>query len=357
VGTRHFFKTAFFYLLCILPIGGCGKKGDPTAPRAVVPAEVKNLSAHPQGKAIVVSWDIPQKNTDGSELLDLAGFKLLRSVQAFDKACKECPKRFLLLYEIDYETYMMSKPEATTIEYSDRDLSAKTLYTYSVVSSNAARQLSPSARTREIFWDVPSMPPGNLKARLQEKSVILSWVAPTGLEDGESLQEVAGYNLYRRSPDEVYALTPLNHEPITTLACRDKGVAVDQDYFYTLRSIRKVEETFIESEGCEEVTVSTTDRIPPDVPTGLVAIPTETGIVLKWDTGEDSDLKGYNLYRQAGDAADFVKVSPVPLSIGSYLDTSVEDGETYTYAVTALDDAQETNESNRSTGVTIHYNQ
>jgi hypothetical protein len=201
------------------------------------------------------------------------------------------------------------------------------------------------------------MPPGNLTARLQEKSVILSWVEPTGLEDGASLKEAVGYNLYRRGPGEAYTLTPLNHELITTMACRDKGVEVDQDYFYTLRSVRKVEETFVESEGCEEVAVSTADSIPPDVPAGLIAIPTTTGIVLKWNDSEVSDLKGYNLYRQAGDAADFIKVTPAPLSIASYLDTSVEDGQTYTYRVTALDDARETNESNPSAAVTIQYNQ
>jgi fibronectin type 3 domain-containing protein len=132
---------------------------------------------------------------------------------------------------------------------------------------------------------------------------------------------------------------------------------MDQDYVYTLRAVRKVEETSIESEGCAEVSISTTDSIPPDVPTGLVAIPTSTGIVLKWNAREDADLRGYNLYRQAGGTADFVKVTPVPLTIASYLDTSVEKGQTYTYAVTALDDARETNESNRSTAVTIHYNQ
>jgi len=344
-------------MLCTLLLAGCGKKGEPSAPRAVVPAKVKSLSAHPQGGAVVVSWSIPANNTDGSELLDLKGFKLLRSVQPFDKACRECPKRFSLLYEIDYETYMLSKPYATTIEYSDSDLSVRTIYTYSVVSYNAARQLSPHARTEEVFWDIPGMPPGNLTAQLEDKSVILSWVEPTGLADGESLQEVVGYNLYRRGPGEVYPLTPLNHEPITTLACRDRGVEVDQDYFYTLRSVRKVEETFIESEGCEEVAVSTTDHIPPDVPTGLDAIPTTTGIVLKWNDSEAPDLKGYNLYRQAGDASDFIKVTPALLSIASYLDTSVEDGQTYTYAVTALDDARETNESNPSAAVTIQYNQ
>jgi len=344
-------------MLCILTLGGCGKKGDPSAPRAVVPAKVESLSAHPQGRSIVVSWAIPTKNTDGSELLDLKGFKLLRSVQPFDKACRDCPKRFSLLYEIDYETYMMSKPRATTIEYRDNDLSVRTIYTYSVVSSNAARQLSPPARTGEIFWDVPAMPPQNLQARLQEKSVILSWAAPTGREEGAPLQEVAGYNLYRRGPGEAHTLAPLNREPITTLACRDRGVEADQDYFYTLRSVRKVGETFIESEGCEEVAVSTTDRTPPDVPAGLIAIPTTRGIVLKWNDSAASDLKGYNLYRQAGDAADFIKVTPAPLSIGSYLDTSVADGQTYTYAVTAVDDARETNESNRSTAVTIEYNQ
>lgn len=336
---------------------GCGKKGDLRAPRAVVPEKVETLSAHPQGEAVVVSFSMPRKNRDGSELIDLKGFKLLRSVQPLDSACRECPKKFSLLYDIDYESYLLNKPGAATVEYRDSDLSERTIYTYSVVSYNAARQLSPETRTREIIWDVPALPPGKLQARLDGKSVILSWEEPVSLADGGALQGVVGYNLYRRGPGEAFPLTPLNQEPITTLACRDRGVAVDQDYFYTLRSVRKVEETLIESEGCPAISVSTTDYTPPDVPTGLIVLPTTEGIVLKWNDSKAPDRKGYHLYRRTGDAGDFVKVTPAPLPVAGYLDRSVEHGQTYAYTVTALDDAKEANESTPSAPVTIRYNQ
>ena len=355
MGTRHFPRSVFFYVLCVLPLAGCGKKGDPSAPRAVVPARIENLSAHPQGRAIVLGWSVPRKNTDDSELLDLKGFKILRSVSTFDSACSECPKRFSLLYEMDYETYLLSNPRAAAVQFSDTDLSVRTVYTYSILCYNAAHQLSREARTGDIFWDVPGMPPGGLQGRLEDKSVVLSWVEPAGPEDGSPLQGAAGYNLYRRGRDEAYPLLPLNPEPIAALACRDRGVEADRDYFYLVRSVRKVGETLIESEGSEEVAVSTTDRTPPEVPAGLIAIPTEGGVVLKWDTSAASDLRGYNLYRKRGDEPDYSKVTPAPVPIAGYFDASVEAGQTYTYAVTAVDDARDANESSRSAGVTVRY--
>ena len=346
----------FFCILCITPFPSCGKKGDPSSPVAVTPAKIKDLTARTQGRAITLSWSIPKKNTDGSQLLDLKGFKILRNEINIKKECPDCPKRFSLIYDVDYKTYMMNKPQAERIEYSDEELHFKNIYTYRVVSYNSHNQLGPRSSAQEVFWDIPSLPPRKFQAELKEKSVILSWEEPNALKDRSSLKGLVGYNLYRRSPGKTYPADPINSELITTLACRDKGIEMDRDYLYTLRAVRKVRETLIESEGCEEVALNTTDRTPPDAPTGLIALPLKAGIMLRWNENKESDLKGYNLYRKAGGESDFKKLNATPLPKASYLDSSVvEDKGSYTYVVTALDDATYTNESERSKEATARY--
>jgi hypothetical protein len=355
VKTQRSLKTIFFSILCIAGFLGCGKKGDPSAPISITPEKIKDLTANPKGRAITLSWGIPQKNTDGSQLLDLKGFKIYRSKTDFEDECLECPKRFSLLYDIDYKTYMMNKPQVTKIEYSDRDLRFKNIYSYRVVSYNSANQLSPRSNAQEVFWDLPSLPPRRLQAELREKSVILSWEEPTALEDGSSLEGLVGYNLYRRVPDETYPIDPLNSKLINTLTCRDKGIEMDKDYFYTVRAVRKIREIFLESEGCEEVTINTTDRTSPVAPTGVIAIPTKMGIILKWSENKESDLRGYNLYRKAEGEANFKRLNTTFLTRSGYLDRLVIIKKSYTYTVTAIDDATLANESEPSEGVTILY--
>ena len=353
--SRQFFKTIFFYILCAVTFLSCGKKDEPSAPVTIAPAKIKDLTALPQGKAITLSWSIPRKNTYGSELLNLKGFKILRSEKDFKDSCIECPKRFVILYDIDYKTYTMSKPQATRINYSDRYLQFKKIYTYKVVSYTSANQPSPGSNAQEVFWDLPSLPPKNCQAELKEKSVVLIWEEPATLEDGSPLEGLAGYNLYRRFPGEDYPLKPINSELITTLACRDKGIEMDRNYCYTLRAVRKIKETFIESEGCEEVTITTTDHTPPDAPTRLIAIPTQRGILLKWNENKESDLKGYILYRRSEGETDLKRLLTTLLTRSGYLDSSATREETYTYAVTAIDDATYPNESEFSEEVTLEY--
>ena len=348
-------KTIFFCILSIICLLGCGKKGDPRAPATITPTKIKDLKALPRGKTIDLSWSIPYHYTDGSRLLDLKGFKILRSEISFDKFCAGCPKRFPVLYDIDYQTYMMSKPQSTMIEYTDRALHAKNVYTYRIVSYTSENQLSPKSNEQELSWDVSSLPPRELQAEVKRKSVLLTWKEPDALEDGTPLEGIVGYNLYRRSPGGVYTGIPVNDKPVTTLACKDNGIEPDKNYLYTLRAVRKVRETFIESEGSEEVAINTTDRTPLGAPTGLIAIPLKTGMTLKWDENKEPGLEGYNLYRKAKGEDEFEKLNSAPLLRASYLDNALKDREFYTYIVTAIDDATQPNESKPSQKVVIQY--
>jgi hypothetical protein len=341
------------YLLCVLLAGGCGKKDDPTAPLAVAPGKVRDLAVRPRGNAIVLSFVIPEKNNDGSLLSDLAGFAVLRSEQPFAGECKDCPRRFSVIDDIDYKTYMMNNPQALAIEYSDSALTFQTVYTYRVMGYNTDKRPGTPATGPDIFWDVPSAPPRAVRPELQGKSVVLSWEAPATLQDGAAFEGPVAYNLYRRTPETSYPLAPINSEPIAALSCRDRGIMKDSDYVYALRAIRQVRETAIESEASAEVAVNTTDRIPPRVPTGLVAVPTTTGMVLKWDENQEEDLAGYNLYRRTAGEARPVRLNDAPIVRGGYTDTAVVKNRTYAYTVTAVDDATVPNESKPSEEVII----
>jgi hypothetical protein len=206
-----------------------------------------------------------------------------------------------------------------------------------------------------VFWDIPSLPPRNLRGEFKEKSVVLAWERPQSVAGETTPEDVVGYNLYRTFPGTPFPFSPANSELITTLACRDSGIDADKDYLYTLRAVRKVRESFVESENSEEITINTTDRTPPSPPQDLAAIPTFTGVLLKWKENEEPDIKGYNLYRKRKDDTHFKKVNTALLTQANYLDREAEGETSYIYVVTATDDSSSANESERSQEVHIYY--
>ena len=96
------------------------------------------------------------------------------------------------------------------------------------------------------------------------------------------------------------------------------------------------------------------DVFPPQVPTGLAAIPGEgfgapLSIDLSWEPNAETDLLGYNVYRRTGQG-EFRRINADPVSVSAYRDLKIEAGQTYIYCVTAID--QRGNES--GPGVEVH---
>ena len=85
------------------------------------------------------------------------------------------------------------------------------------------------------------------------------------------------------------------------------------------------------------------DSTPPDPPSGLSADSEDSAIVLDWQSVQSGDLDGYNVYRSTSSIASTEGRSPVngeDLASGTnYTDDTVQNGTTYYYVVTALDDA------------------
>jgi fibronectin type 3 domain-containing protein len=76
---------------------------------------------------------------------------------------------------------------------------------------------------------------------------------------------------------------------------------------------------------------------------------------LNWRKNREPDLLGYYVYRRKMGEAEFKRLFPAPLAIETYLDTDVQIGQDYEYAVTAVDNSVRRNESPRSEEVRVRY--
>ena len=86
------------------------------------------------------------------------------------------------------------------------------------------------------------------------------------------------------------------------------------------------------------------DSTAPAAPTGLIATPSATGIVLTWNANSESDLAGYNIYRgtspgvgTGGTPINGALLTSPTYTDGSLASSSLTAGQTYYYVVAALD--------------------
>jgi fibronectin type 3 domain-containing protein len=129
----------------------------------------------------------------------------------------------------------------------------------------------------------------------------------------------------------------------------------EKKYIYSVRTLRRVVKTDVEGKDSQEVAATPTDMIPPGSPLGLVAIPLKDGIELNWRKNQEADLLGYYVYRKRPGERDFVRLTENPQTKETYLDTEVELGQDYEYAVSAVDTSVRKNESPHSEEVTVKY--
>jgi len=81
---------------------------------------------------------------------------------------------------------------------------------------------------------------------------------------------------------------------------------------------------------------SPADTTPPAAPSGLVATAGGQVVTLDWADNTESDLARYTVYRSTTGGAPY-EVIAAGLTFSAYSDTTVSNGTTYTYVVTATD--------------------
>jgi fibronectin type 3 domain-containing protein len=74
---------------------------------------------------------------------------------------------------------------------------------------------------------------------------------------------------------------------------------------------------------------------------------------LNWQASTSPNVTGYYVYRANGATADYSKLVTTPVSGLNYDDATVVAGETYTYAVTAVDSSGQESAYSSPATVTI----
>lgn len=92
-------------------------------------------------------------------------------------------------------------------------------------------------------------------------------------------------------------------------------------------------------QGCtvENDDVTVIDDTPPAAPRGVYSVTGDEQILVKWYPNQETDLKGYIVYRSHTKFEGYDEIAEVGPKVASYVDDDVENGITYYYAVSALD--------------------
>jgi len=339
-------KNAILVALLMIVTLGCGIKRPPVPMSTVVPKRILDLGAVSREESVILTWTVPKENADKTVLTDLAEFKLLKTEGTLvGGECRGCGGEPKVFYEMKMEGKedLRGKRISATLD----ELDAGKVYVFTVVSVNKRGYLSPPSNPVQVFWDYPPHRPSAVSAERGDKRVDLSWQPVAG---------ASGYNIYRKGEgEEAFGTKPLNRDPINATLYTDLNVENEKKFVYSIRAVRKVGKTEIEGKGSLEIPVTPTDLIPPRAPVDLVAVPLKTGIELNWRKNEEPDLLGYTVFKRLPGETEFKRLNEDPVTKETYLDTDVNLGQDYEYAVSAVDNSPHRNTSPLSEEVRIKY--
>lgn len=333
-------------ILLIVDVGGCAKKAPPVAWETIVPRRIVDLQATPREGRLLLEWKTPKENTDKTPLTNLASFRILRSEGTLvGDECKGCGEKPKVIYEMKLATENFVPGKRISISVEDQQ--PRRVYVYEVISINRRGHPSAPSNPVTVYWDHPSRAPTVVRAERGDKKVDLSW---------EPIEGATGYNVYRRmGGEEDFPVNPLNREPLKEDHYTDLGVHNDIKYFYSVRAVRRVAKTDVEGKGSPALPVTPIKLTPPSAPAGLMTIPLKEGIELHWRKNPEPDILGYYVYRRKLGEKEFRRLNESPVAKEMYLDTKVELGQDYEYAVTAVDNSPRRNESPRSEEVRVKF--
>ena len=142
-----------FLLFCL----GCGKKGPPVAPQAVVPPPVKDLKAELAGDEVQLTWSVTTKN--GVPLEEIEGFRVFkRQVHGSVAPCPECPVPFNEFLDIKLKYPAPARVEGRRVFCRDKVVPEGS-YTYKVIVYHKSGGVSQDSNI--VSWPMPHGEPTN----------------------------------------------------------------------------------------------------------------------------------------------------------------------------------------------------
>jgi hypothetical protein len=291
----------------------CGKESPPLPPFIRIPEPVRDLAVHQSGSDLILTWTNPAKNIDGSGAADLAqvqirsGNSIVARVNVNGSA----------------QTQSHSLPA---------DLATPGQRTFTVQVETTRGKVSQISNPASV---TPVEVPGkvtDLRAVVDQRRVTLYWERP---QEHPELADV--YVVMRSEPvDEPHVTSETRYE--------DNRFEAGKRFSYQVTAMRRVQAETVPGLGAQALDVIVEDKVPPQVPSGLDLVPSDTGAFLTWTANSETDLAGYRVFRAETANGDFREITSRVNSTNAFFDPGYRAG--LYYAVSALDEFG--NESSKS---------
>ncbi|HKX31371.1 MAG TPA: fibronectin type III domain-containing protein [Blastocatellia bacterium] len=345
-GSPHF-VIVLFLGFSVLAAPGCGKVGDPLPPIPRAPLVIDELSVSQQGANMVLS--IPIVRTPRSPKLQRIDiYRLIETTDAPLGLPQDAfSTRATIVNSIEGGELPLTRSVTSVDDALDlRSGAPNTRYRYAVrlvTSSGVAADFSNYALITPLF-DL-SMPPTDLKAEQRENEIEITWSAPNGNENGTTPANVAGYNIYRQTPDAPGPPVKLTPQPLSELRYVDRSFQFGTAYRYIVRPLSTLSGNSslvnaIEGNPSAPLNHIPVDSFPPVAPTPITIASIGAMVSLYWPLNSEPDVAGYNIYRTDNEQAapdKWVKLNPQLYKTASFRDDRVEVGKQYYYQITAVD--------------------
>ncbi len=368
----------FTLIVSILSSFSCGKRGPSLPPIKVLPAKVVDLKARQIGDSAILSFLIPEKNTDGSPIDGTLSAIVLCSVEQIQEEVSSPPsydeflKMAKICMKVDPEKIRRNKRDQRAYvedkifeRYGEK--AEEKLFSYAIQLKDDKGKISALSNISSVKSGRPLSTPTRLQARVLEDGIQLLWKPPLS-ETVEKEEQL--YNLYRmevlsseqftgarasrtdkastallEEEELKFLFEPINKQPISETMYVDGFFQFGKHYLYSARSLHDDSGLFRESRNSNIIDVQPQDIFPPESPKGLIAV-AEGGVIrLFWYPNSESDLGGYKIYRASERSGPFLFITETPPHMTSYTDRDVIPEKTSHYYLTAFDNSEPANES------------
>lgn len=384
-------------LLVLLPLAGCGKKGNPQPPLRQIPAPVRDLTVEQRGPRILLNFTYPKLTPAGTALEGVSAVEVWEVVRPLPAGgTPQAAPRALQPREFTAAARQRLRMEATEVGAAtagDRvvvalplpePLPAAAEAHYFTVRTAGPRgdvsehsnpvvivprtppeaprevRVTPRADGVQVEWEAPpapataapaapsaaeGAPPANPEAAVPaapaDSTAPATPAAPETPAPGEGAAAtpaapggLAGYNVYRRSARERNYGAPVQTVGPEQRSAVDSTARFGESYIYTVTAVAQ-RSPLIESAVQSEHEVRYQDRFPPPVPREPLALVEEGRVRLVWRSSDAPDLAGYLVYRSDA-GGPFARLTERPVAQLELADPGVTPGE-HVYRVTAVD--------------------
>lgn len=220
-------------IIGLFTLAACGNKG-PVRPLEIpLPGAIQAPELRQQGDALLLGWQLPTANQDGSPQEEPPVVDIYRMTYDPADECPECLDRSTLLVSINPQLPDPAQQAGKRYLLHDRPLQTDTGYQYKLITRNKVGEQSKPVILRQLY-NVPLGAPQQVEIRPQDRSVLLQWQAPTLAAEDSLL----GYLVYRRL-DNSNSLYPLTPEPLKETSFEDFSLTNGTRYYYRLRALIK----------------------------------------------------------------------------------------------------------------------